>query len=54
MGLLTITNDIGEVLERILIDKESIEISTQKLNSGVYFLSLQTEKSIITNKLIVY
>lgn len=54
MGLLTITNDIGEVLERISIDKESIEISTQKLNSGVYFLSLQTEKSKITKKFIVY
>jgi hypothetical protein len=54
MGLLTITNDIGEILERISIENESIKISTQKLNSGVYFLSLQTEKSIATKKLIVH
>jgi len=54
MGLITITNDIGEILERISIEKESIEISTQKLNSGVYFLSLQTDKSIATKKLIVH
>lgn len=52
-GTLTITNDIGQFVTGISITDYQTQISTDKLRDGIYFLTFQTERNIVTRKLIV-
>lgn len=52
-GSLTITNQIGQFVDVILITENQTRISTENLSAGIYFLTFQTENNFITSKLII-
>ncbi len=52
-GMLTIVNDLGQFIDVVSITNNQTQISTSNFRPGIYFLAFQTEKSIITRKLVI-
>lgn len=52
-GSLTITNQIGQFVDVILITENQTRISTENLSARNLFLTFQTENNFITSKLII-
>jgi Secretion system C-terminal sorting domain len=51
-GILTITNQLGQVISTFKIREKQTFIETSNLNAGIYFLSFQSDKGHTTSKLI--
>lgn len=52
-GILTITNHLGQFVDAVSITDTQTEISTGNLSTGIYFLTLQTDRNSVTRKLVV-
>lgn len=48
-----IFNTLGMLVEEIEVDAFEVEINTSRYNSGIYFISLETESGNITKKIVV-
>lgn len=52
-GIINITNSCGQLIDALSIRENQTEISTDHLQSGIYFLTFKTESTVVTRKLIV-
>lgn len=52
-GTLTITNQIGQLINSVSINDNETQISTAHLPSGIYFLIFQMDRKTVTRKLVV-
>jgi len=52
-GTLTITNEVGQLVDVVSIKDNQTQISTDNLSGGIYFLTYQTGKYFATKKLII-
>jgi len=53
MGNVKITNNIGQVMYNQPVDASSVTINTNNFQSGIYFIEIQTETGVITEKLVI-
>jgi hypothetical protein len=53
MGNVKITNNIGQVMYDQPVDASSVKINTNNFQSGIYFIEIQTETGVITEKLVI-
>lgn len=52
-GILRISNQLGQSVYTVTINNEEIQLSTQQLLPGIYFLTFQTERKIVSKRLLV-
>lgn len=52
-GKLTIMNQVGQLVYEIAIKDEQTQISTDNFQSGIYLVNFESEKNIVTKKLII-
>jgi len=53
MNNVKITNNIGQVMCNQPVDAQFVNINTSKFQAGIYFIEIQTETGIITEKLVI-
>lgn len=53
-GSVSITNQLGQFIDEIIISNRQTQIATDNFQSGIYFLTFQTEKYFVTKKLIIH
>ena len=52
-GIVTMTDISGRMIEQVNITSDETKIDVSGLSDGCYFISIQSEKSIVTKKLVV-
>ena len=52
-GTITVTNQVGQFIDEVSIKDNHTQFSTEKLLSGIYFLTFRTEKYLATRKLVI-
>lgn len=52
-GTLAIKNHFGQFVDAVIITDDQTQIPTGHLPTGIYFLTFQTERNIVTRKLVI-
>ena len=50
---ITIINNIGREVYNSLVGEKSIQVNTAGFNKGIYIIRIETEKGIISEKLVI-